>query len=230
MRSPEKMNEEKKTDVELIMWENSLAFFGAITASVSHEMNNILSIIDQTNGLLDDLLYSSSQGKDIPEERLRRIADSIANQTQRGVRIIKRLNTFAHSVDDPMREFDAVNLIDNFTRLAQRLASLKKVELVTESLGREVKVKTSPFLLQQALFLLIQRALSCSDEGDTVEINTLIEESEVIIEVEGSVFDDQYDIWDASYMKKIVDLIGAEHYIIQKDDREINRLALPKHA
>ena len=224
------MNEEKKTDVELIMWENSLAFFGAITASVSHEMNNILSIIDQTNGLLDDLLYSSSQGKDIPEERLRRIADSIANQTQRGVRIIKRLNTFAHSVDDPMREFDAVNLIDNFTRLAQRLASLKKVELVTESLGREVKVKTSPFLLQQALFLLIQRALSCSDEGDTVEINTLIEESEVIIEVEGSVFDDQYDIWDASYMKKIVDLIGAEHYIIQKDDREINRLALPKHA
>lgn len=224
------MNEEKKTDVELIMWENSLAFFGAITASVSHEMNNILSIIDQTNGLLDDLLYSSSQGKDIPEERLRRIADSIANQTQRGVRIIKRLNTFAHSVDDPMREFDAVNLIDNFTRLAQRLASLKKVELVTESLGREVKVKTSPFLLQQALFLLIQRALSCSDEGDTVEINTLIEESEVIIEVEGSVFDDQYDIWDASYMKKIVDLISAEHYIIQKDDREINRLALPKHA
>ncbi|MBC8278395.1 MAG: HAMP domain-containing histidine kinase [FCB group bacterium] len=223
------MNEEKKTDIELIMWENSLAFFGAITASVSHEMNNILSIIDQTNGLLDDLLYGVSQGGEISEQRLRRISDGIANQTQRGVRIVKRLNTFAHSVDDPMREFDAVNLIDNFARLAQRLASLKKVELVTESLGLEVKVKTSPFLLQQALFLLIQRALGCSDEGDTVEIRTMMEESEVIIEVEGSVFDHQYDSWDAGYMKKIVDLIGAEHYIIEKDDREIYRLALPKH-
>ncbi|MBL7192196.1 hypothetical protein ISS30_10950, partial [bacterium] len=45
------------------------------------------------------------------------------------MRIIKRLNTFAHSVDDPVRQFDLVQLVDNFIRLAQRLASLKRVNL-----------------------------------------------------------------------------------------------------
>ena len=221
------MTDGKKTDAELVMWENSLAFFGAITASVSHEMNNILSIIDQTNGLLDDMLYGVSQGREIPPERLRRISDSISNQTHRGVRIIKRLNTFAHSADDPIREFDVVNLIDNFTRLAQRLASLKKVELMTELHDSELVLRTSPFLLQQALFLLIQRALASSEEGDTVIIRAESQEISVDVEVEGSIFKQGDEFWDASYMKKLMELINAEHYIIYKDEREINKLSLP---
>ena len=61
-------------DIERVMWENSLAFFGAITASVSHELNNVMSIIDQNNGLLKDLL---AVGHPISNERLERINNSI---------------------------------------------------------------------------------------------------------------------------------------------------------
>ena len=35
-----------QTDEQLLR-ERSLAFFGAITASVSHELNNVISILDQ---------------------------------------------------------------------------------------------------------------------------------------------------------------------------------------
>ena len=33
----------------------SLAFFGAINASVTHELNNVLGTIEQISGLLEDL-------------------------------------------------------------------------------------------------------------------------------------------------------------------------------
>ena len=41
---------------------DEIAFFGKVTASITHEIQNVLSIIKESSGLIDDVL--SFSGKD----------------------------------------------------------------------------------------------------------------------------------------------------------------------
>ena len=89
------MSSDSGDEREQLRREKDLAFFGAITASVSHELNNVISIVYQTAGLLNDLLAGAQRGRPISDERLEQIAIRIGEQTERGAAIIKRLNAFA---------------------------------------------------------------------------------------------------------------------------------------
>ncbi len=215
------MNENNPQDLDKNVWSNSLAFFGAITASVSHELNNVMSIIDQNNGLLSDLLIGAQYGRPITNERLERISNSITNQMERGVKIIKRLNTFAHSVDDPVREFDLIQLVDNFTRLAQRLANLKKTTLESVHEADQITVNTSPFLVQQIMFLCIQRTLNAARENDVIEILTKPGGAKVAIEIHARWTPTIHEGWDSDYVEHLIRLIDGNLEIRQADEKEI---------
>ena len=165
------MTADSNEEREKILRESSLAFFGAITASVSHELNNVISIIDQTAGLLGDLLAGARHGRPLSEEQLERVAEKVKNQTGRGVQFIKRLNTFAHSSDEPVREFELNQLVENLTALSDRLAGLKGVTLQTSYTDQPLKLVNNPFLLQQTLFLIIKSLLARSEKNDTIEIS-----------------------------------------------------------
>lgn len=203
------MNNGSPSDPDRTMLENSLAFFGAITASVSHELNNVMAIIDQNNGLMADLLLSAKPEHPVSSERLQRITEGISSQIERGVHIIKRLNSFAHSVDDPIREFDLVQLIDNFIKLAQRLASLKKVTLESQHDVTEVKIQNSPFLLQQVLFLSIQRLLAMSQPGNLIKVATKKENTKIQIEITGRRHQAAIPDWDQTYIVLLMNFIGG---------------------
>ncbi len=224
------MKERKSIDPERILLENSLAFFGAITASVSHELNNVISIIDQNNGLLSDLLYGATQGRPISNERLQKIADSVTTQTERGVRIIKRLNLFSHSVDDPIREFELIHLVDNFVKLAQRLASLKKVKLDVSHEDSALVVVSSPFLLQQILFLSIQRALNHAQSEDIVKIITRTVDGKVSLEVHGRHDPAVETEWDEQYVNQLTSLIDGELDITAEGEEEIIKTSFKQRS
>ncbi len=220
------MNDIDKGEIERVMWENSLAFFGAITASVSHELNNVMSIIDQNNGLLKDLLAAVEYGRPISNERLERINNSITNQTERGVRIIKRLNRFAHSVDDPVREFDIIQLVDNFTRLAQRLASLKRVILESRHDDPQLSVTTSPFLVQQVLFICIQRSLNAAQSEDVIDIITEARDKKILLTVKGRSMRAIREGWDTDYIEQLMRLIDGNLEIISEGENEFLKITI----
>jgi C4-dicarboxylate-specific signal transduction histidine kinase len=224
------MNDSEKIDPERAMLENSLAFFGAITASVSHELNNVMAIIDQNNGLMADLLIGATPERPISNERLHKIAESITAQTERGVRIIKRLNSFAHSVDDPIREFNLIQLVDNFIRLAQRLASLRKVTLESRHSETELSVQSSPFLLQQILFMCIQRALTMSQPGDVIQVETCLKDAGVQIKVKGRRDAVEIPDWDQAYATQLVSFMQGILEIKAEDDRETSLISFPLKA
>lgn len=180
------------------------------------------------NGLLGDLLIGAEHGRPISNERIQRISDSLTNQVERGVRIIKRLNTFAHSVDDPVRQFDLVQLVDNFIRLAQRLASLKRVNLEGIHKDSALQVKTSPFLVQQVLFLCIQRCLNLSQAEDTIEIHTIDNDPHVEIEVRGRPPGNKLEEWDSAYFQQLLEMVNGSYDIKTAGDKEIIRLIFSK--
>ncbi len=162
------MSDEHDSNADEQLLYGGLAFFGAVTASVSHELNNVISIIDQTTGLVEDMIAAVDRGKPISVEKLDQVVASLQKHTTRGLGIIKRLNTFAHSSDVPQREYDVGESVRNLVELARRLAGLKRVALDLQVPDEPVMITGNPFLMQQLLFASIQRALQDAQRDDVV--------------------------------------------------------------
>jgi C4-dicarboxylate-specific signal transduction histidine kinase len=150
--------------------EKGLSFFGVVTASLSHEINNAIAIIGELSGLLDDLLAGAGQGRPLNNEKLQEISGKIGKQVKKGQGIIKRLNRFAHSIDEPVREFDLKELLEQITTIAERFAFLKGVNLEAKLEDDSIMIISNPFSLQQAIFTGIEVALRASKKNDAVTV------------------------------------------------------------
>lgn len=148
----------------------SLAFFGAVTASVSHELNNVIAIINELTGLLDDMRYGAEQGQPIGPERLENLHERLDRQVKRGEKIIKRLNKFAHSTDQPIIEFDLNLVLGNLVDLTQRLADMKMVKLVYNPEETPLQYTGNPFELQHIIFRCIRLLLDSSEKDSSISL------------------------------------------------------------
>jgi len=178
------MSDEHNHIADEQLFYGGLAFFGAVTASVSHELNNVISIIDQTTGLVEDMIAAVDRGAPISVEKLDQVVGSLQRHTTRGLEIIKRLNTFAHSSDVPRREYDINESVRNLVELARRLAGLKRVNIEVHVPAEPVMITGNPFLMQQLVFGSIQRALQDAGKDDIIAVTVASAASgaEVIIE------------------------------------------------
>jgi signal transduction histidine kinase len=148
----------------------SLAFFGAVTASVSHELNNVIAIINELTGLLDDMRYGAEQGQPIGPERLKNLHERLDRQVKRGEKIIKRLNKFAHSTDQPIIEFDLNLVLRNLVDLTQRLADMKMVKLDYNPEETPMQYTGNPFELQHIIFRCIRLFLDSAEKDSSISL------------------------------------------------------------
>ena len=200
---------------------------GTITASVSHELNNVISIIDQTSGLLEDMLVGSDSEIRIPAEKLDRIVSSLHNQTVRGHQIIKNLNTFAHSADKAEQKFDMGEPLLNLIQLIGRLAGSKGVKIETRLSEVPLILNGSPFFLKQAVFEFIRLALTWAKKGDIINVGTsrAKEAIEVIVEVPAGGED--VVTAQSSHLKSMLGTMSGSVQIDQQQDRTIIRFVFP---
>ena len=151
-----------------ILGEAGLQFFGKMSASISHEMKNVLAIINENAGLLEDLTVMAEKGMPIDPERLKTQASRIMKQIRRGDDIIKGMNRFAHSVDEPLRQTDLNDSLALMCALSGRFASMRGVTLEQEPPSTQVPIITHPFFLQNLLWLCLDFAMGCAGAGKTV--------------------------------------------------------------
>jgi len=163
-----------------------LVFFGTLTASVTHELNNVLSIVDQARGLLKDLTVGAGAERGVDPRRLQTIQERIERQVTKGVEILNRVNRFAHCLDDPGAEFDVGAEAENLVSLARRFADLKNVPLEYEPGGEAARCTGDSFTLQQCIFLCLQMVLEASEEGDRISVGLRRDGADALISVSGS--------------------------------------------
>ena len=156
---------------EQLLREKGFGFFGAITASLSHEMNNVFAIINELSGLLDDFFHAAEQGAPLNVERLRGTTQRIGAQVERGQEYVKRLNGFAHTVDDKQTTIVLNETVEAITTLCRRLGKLRRVEFETSLPGVSPRIEGSAFDLQHIIFRCIDIVLDASQQGDVVQIN-----------------------------------------------------------
>ncbi|RJP67051.1 MAG: sensor histidine kinase [Candidatus Abyssobacteria bacterium SURF_17] len=172
-----------------LMREKALGFFAVITASLSHEINNVVAIIGELSGLLDDLLAGTEKGRPLDQEKVKTISERIAKNVKKGEQIIKRLNRFAHSADEPVKDFDLRELLEQVTTIAQRLATLKGVSLEAELPEVSLPIRSNPFSMQQAIVGCIELAFSGSRRNDKITLTFGKEDAGAKITVTGPTHD-----------------------------------------
>ncbi|MBI5582236.1 MAG: histidine kinase [Deltaproteobacteria bacterium] len=131
--------------------QGGFQFFGKMSASISHEIKNALAIINENAGLLEDLTLLAEQGRPIDPERLKKLARSVMKQIERTDGLVKRLNRFAHSADEPIKTIDLGETLELVVAVVQRLAGLKEARLELIAPRRPIPLATSPFLLENLI-------------------------------------------------------------------------------
>jgi signal transduction histidine kinase len=145
-------------------------FFGAITASLSHELNNVLATVNELGGLLGDLVAAAERGRPLDPARLKRALDRIPVQIKRGEGHVRQLNRFAHSVDHDHTGIELKPCIEELVGLCERFARLRKVSLEGCFPEHDVSLEASPFLLMHLIYRSIDFVLAGAPAGSTVRL------------------------------------------------------------
>lgn len=142
-------------------------FAGAMGAGLSHEISNVLAIIGELNGLLEDLSLAAGQ-EGITPSRLKKTTAKITTQVERGKVLAKLLNRFSHSPEIKEQSLEVADVVLHLISLCERMARLKRVTLQPAKLG-SYTVYGDLFNLQHILFRCIEIGLLASPEETTIE-------------------------------------------------------------
>ncbi len=145
---------------------------GKVTASLSHEIKNTLAIINESVGLMGDLLQRDAPADWPQYARLTDLLASIGEQVQRSADIVKRLNQFAHSMDKSLAQLDLNETVRQAVILAQRFANLRRVNLEAQLESKPLHLQSDPFRLLYVIFGVMERAINCSPKETEVTLET----------------------------------------------------------
>jgi C4-dicarboxylate-specific signal transduction histidine kinase len=213
-----------------VIGETGLQFFGKMSASISHEIKNVLAIINENAGLLEDLTVMVEKGMPLDPQRLKTPASRIMKQIRRGDDIMKGMNRFAHSVDDPLRQIDLDDTLALTCALSNRFASMRGVRLELVPPSTPVPVVTNPFFLQNLLWLCLDFAMGCAGAGKTVSLKTERTGGKAAITL--SKLQDMASVETASFPgdreRALLQALNAD-LVIDKNTGEM-ALTLPMHS
>ena len=151
-----------------IIGETGLQFFGKMSASISHEIKNVLAIINENAGLLEDITLMEKKGIPLDPERIRIVAGKIKAQIGRADRIVKNMNSFAHSVDELDGHIDVNELLELLAALSLRFASMRGVTLGPEPVSGPVIISCNPFLLENLVWSCLDFAMDLAGEEKNI--------------------------------------------------------------
>jgi signal transduction histidine kinase len=159
-----------------IIAETGLQFFGRISASISHEIKNVLAIVNENAGLLEDLTLMADRGKPLDPARLKMMAAAVKKQVGRADGILKNMNRLAHSIDQTISTVDLDQTIELVIALTARFAAMRGVKVDLQLPASPLTISTAPFYLLNLLCLCLDLSMSAS--GDEKRVELVVEETE----------------------------------------------------
>ena len=152
--------------------ETGLQFFGKLSASVSHDLKNVLSIINEKAGLLEDFCHMARQGMAIDLDRIDAVTTQVKGQVERADQIIRCFNRFAHSTDHPVAPMDLGESVVTLVQLAQRLLAQMEVKADVQPTESPVILITRPLMAQELIWAGIQWVAGNLDDKKVIHITT----------------------------------------------------------
>jgi C4-dicarboxylate-specific signal transduction histidine kinase len=150
---------------------DALAFFGGVCAAVSHELKNVLAVINEQAGLLGDLSCMAARGMPLDPDRLAAVAACLQKQVCRGDAILTDVSRFAHTADPAPRPLPLGEAACLAVSLCQRRAAMRQVAL-TATPGCAALAPGDAFALVRLVALCLERAMDAPDAAKAVAVAT----------------------------------------------------------
>ncbi len=143
--------------------------FAKISASISHEIKNTLSIINENAGLLEDFAQMAEDEGGVPVEQVYEVTQTIAKQVDRANTIMKNLNRFAHSADTSLAHDNLEELLRLVIALTSRQADMKQLT-TTLNCPQNIALTTYLISLESLIYLTLLTLFEQAPEKSEIAI------------------------------------------------------------
>lgn len=131
--------------------------FGTLTASATHEFQNVLAIIRESAGLMEDVLtLTPMENAEMLQERLGLPLSTVKKQVERGVALVSTLNGFAHTADEMFQQVELGVLFERLLFLSRRRAAGAGVEIQLVPRSSALMLTCDPVQLQVCLYYALE--------------------------------------------------------------------------
>ena len=146
-------------------------FMGSVLASATHEMQNIIAIIKESGALAEDIIAMNGLPRMKHGEKIPQALAAIREQVDRGRRIMRMLNAFAHAASDFPEVCDLARYTAQVGVLAARAVLIKGCSLTSAPHSGTLPVKANALLLMQLLYLAVLDVLAAAGKGDNIVLS-----------------------------------------------------------
>jgi C4-dicarboxylate-specific signal transduction histidine kinase len=150
------------------------AFIARMTASTTHELRNVLAVVKESAGLVEDLTLATQRRQAVNPDKFLQAARRIDAQVVRAADLLTSLNRLAHGLDHASEAVDLVQQAHVVCLLYQRFARMRRLRLDVDATSEPRLVQANTLRIQMA----IAAALDCC-------LQQLPEDSEVTFQVGG---------------------------------------------
>lgn len=162
-----------------------LFFFGKITANMTHEIKNVLAVINEISGLFSDLCAAAERGRPLDPAQISRLSGKMGNQIQRADAVVKKLNRFAHSIDSECQEMGLLDILEFFCAITRRLSEQKNISVSVAQNPAAGSCALDPYGLMLILFLALEIIWKAADKGSAITISARQEADGAVVSFSG---------------------------------------------
>lgn len=151
-----------------VEYTSKMATIGRLAASVAHEVNNPMAIINEKAGLLQDLVGSSP---DYPNrEKILQSLDAIVRSVERCGKVTHRLLGFTRRLKSRREQIDLPGLVTEVLGFLEKEAMHRSIDIVTDFRSETPVIMSDRGQLEEVLLNLLNNAFGALDDGGRITI------------------------------------------------------------
>ncbi len=151
-----------------VEYTNKMATLGRLAASVAHEINNPLAIINEKAGLLEDM---ANHHPDFPErDKIIGMVESITSSVGRCSRVTRRLLGFGRRMETTRERIDLSGLIKDVLEFQGTEATHRSIDVDVQVDPGVPMITSDRGQLQQVFLNLVSNAYAAVPDGGRIEI------------------------------------------------------------
>ena len=218
---------------ENILRDCQLASLGKMLAGYSHELKNHLAIINESAGLMGDLLEMGIIDDEQSIQRFKKIISVIEERINQANTMAKHMSSFAHKMDIPDSNFDVNELLNEEFAFLDRFFWIKSVSVQKKLQSELPAVCNNPSLLQFVIFTYIHKIVAGIESGGEIALSSQMQGQNILIIIDAPnlstlTIDQDSCSSDAAAIKYALNKMGIA--IMEEtlaDDRHKTTLTIP---
>ncbi len=161
-------DEKRLASLHQVEYANKMASIGRMAASVAHEINNPLAIINEKAGLVKDLFTIKKEYA--ADDKLLSQIDSITASVKRAGKITKRLLTFARNLEASVEKFQVEEVVREVLSFVEKEIQTRDIHIDIDVSPDVAPINSDRGKLQQIFLNIVNNAFAAVSDGGRLKI------------------------------------------------------------